>query len=110
MADSNAQTLARLATGRHDRRLAESGVSATAFPADIMDRTAPTKALRAAAERFGDIDVLEYSHRSMFTSIRRLSSLNAWFVMILGCTWRSPNTTRMQPVTLSSPDSVNLDY
>lgn len=41
--------------------LAELGVTAAAFPADIRDRDALTSALTAARDRLGPIDVLEYS-------------------------------------------------
>ncbi|MEV7130529.1 SDR family oxidoreductase [Streptomyces sp. NPDC093260] len=42
-------------------RLEAEGVTAAAFPADVLDRDALTQALKDAATRFGDIDVLEYS-------------------------------------------------
>jgi NAD(P)-dependent dehydrogenase (short-subunit alcohol dehydrogenase family) len=42
-------------------KLAADGVTAAAFPADIMDRAALTAALEAARARFGSIDVLEFS-------------------------------------------------
>jgi NAD(P)-dependent dehydrogenase (short-subunit alcohol dehydrogenase family) len=45
----------------HVGRLAEAGVTAAAFPANVADRAALADALRAAAARFGRIDVLEYS-------------------------------------------------
>lgn len=41
--------------------LAELGVTAAAFPADIRDRDALTAALTAARDTLGPIDVLEYS-------------------------------------------------
>lgn len=41
--------------------LTADGITAAAFPADVLDRPALTAALGAAAERFGSIDVLEYS-------------------------------------------------
>lgn len=41
--------------------LAELGVTAAAFPADIRDRDALTTALTAARDTLGPIDVLEYS-------------------------------------------------
>lgn len=41
--------------------LAAAGITAAAFPADTADREQLTGALDAAAERFGRIDVLEYS-------------------------------------------------
>lgn len=53
---------------RDETRLAEftteleaSGRTAAAFPADVTDLSALTKALEAAADRFDGIDVLEYS-------------------------------------------------
>ena len=41
--------------------LAEMGIEAAGFSADIMDRSTLTLALDRAVDRFGDIDVLEYS-------------------------------------------------
>jgi NAD(P)-dependent dehydrogenase (short-subunit alcohol dehydrogenase family) len=41
--------------------LAAEGVTAAAFPADVLDHDQLTQALRDAAARFGGIDVLEYS-------------------------------------------------
>jgi NADP-dependent 3-hydroxy acid dehydrogenase YdfG len=41
--------------------LAESGVDAAGFAADIMDRRSLAAAFTRIKERFGDIDVLEYS-------------------------------------------------
>ncbi|WP_326657212.1 SDR family NAD(P)-dependent oxidoreductase [Streptomyces sp. NBC_00385] len=41
--------------------LAELGITAAAFPADIRDRDALTTALTAARDMLGPIDVLEYS-------------------------------------------------
>jgi short-subunit dehydrogenase len=42
-------------------RLAAEGITAAAFPADVLDRDALTQALKDAATQFGGIDVLEYS-------------------------------------------------
>ncbi|MGW4779281.1 SDR family NAD(P)-dependent oxidoreductase, partial [Streptomyces filamentosus] len=42
-------------------RLAAEGVTAAAFPADVLDHGALTQALQDAATRFGGIDALEYS-------------------------------------------------
>jgi NAD(P)-dependent dehydrogenase (short-subunit alcohol dehydrogenase family) len=42
-------------------RLDKDGVTAAAFPADVMDRPSLTAALDAARDRFGPVDVLEYS-------------------------------------------------
>jgi NAD(P)-dependent dehydrogenase (short-subunit alcohol dehydrogenase family) len=42
-------------------KLAADGINAAAFPADVLDRDALTRALKDAATRFGGIDVLEYS-------------------------------------------------
>lgn len=42
-------------------KLAADGITAAAFPADVLDRDALTRALRDAAAHFGGIDVLEYS-------------------------------------------------
>lgn len=41
--------------------LAADGITAAAFPADVLDRPALREALAAAKEHFGGIDVLEYS-------------------------------------------------
>lgn len=41
--------------------LAAEGISAAAFPADVLDRDALTQALKDSAAHFGGIDVLEYS-------------------------------------------------
>lgn len=41
--------------------LAADGITAAAFPADVLDRDALTQSLKDAAARFGSIDVLEYS-------------------------------------------------
>ncbi|MEU5029423.1 SDR family NAD(P)-dependent oxidoreductase [Streptomyces milbemycinicus] len=42
-------------------RLEAEGITAAAFPADVLDHDALTQALKDAATRFGGIDVLEYS-------------------------------------------------
>ncbi|MEU6847864.1 SDR family oxidoreductase [Streptomyces sp. NPDC046716] len=42
-------------------RLDAEGMSAAAFPADVLDHEALTRAVEDAATRFGGIDVLEYS-------------------------------------------------
>ncbi|TDD87161.1 SDR family NAD(P)-dependent oxidoreductase [Actinomadura darangshiensis] len=42
-------------------RLGREGITAAAFPADVLDRASLTDALDAAKVRFGGIDVLEYS-------------------------------------------------
>ncbi|GAA2816846.1 SDR family NAD(P)-dependent oxidoreductase [Nonomuraea rubra] len=42
-------------------RLAADGVTAAAFPADVLDHDALTQALKDAATHFGGIDVLEHS-------------------------------------------------
>ncbi|WP_410611152.1 SDR family NAD(P)-dependent oxidoreductase [Amycolatopsis sp. lyj-109] len=41
--------------------LKAEGITAEAFPADVLDRDALTQALKDAATHFGGIDVLEYS-------------------------------------------------
>ncbi|MGW0946041.1 SDR family NAD(P)-dependent oxidoreductase [Streptomyces sp. NPDC002623] len=41
--------------------LTAEGITAAAFPADVLDRDALTRALKDAAAEFGGIDVLEYS-------------------------------------------------
>lgn len=42
-------------------QLGDEGITAVGFTADVMDRPSLTAALTAARERFGSIDVLEYS-------------------------------------------------
>jgi NADP-dependent 3-hydroxy acid dehydrogenase YdfG len=42
-------------------QLASDGITAAAFPADVLDRPALTRAIGDAAARFDGIDVLEYS-------------------------------------------------
>lgn len=42
-------------------QLGQEGITAAAFPADILDRASLTDALDAAKAHFGGIDVLEYS-------------------------------------------------
>jgi NAD(P)-dependent dehydrogenase (short-subunit alcohol dehydrogenase family) len=41
--------------------LAEEGIAAKGFTADVLDRPSLVAALRAAGEHFGPVDVLEYS-------------------------------------------------
>jgi NADP-dependent 3-hydroxy acid dehydrogenase YdfG len=50
--------------------LAAEGITAAAFPADVLDRDALTQALKDAAARFGGIDVLEYSPVGSFGVIK----------------------------------------
>ena len=45
--------------------LTADGITAAAFPADILDHDALAQALKDAASRFGGIDVLEYSPTGM---------------------------------------------
>ncbi|WP_086800359.1 SDR family NAD(P)-dependent oxidoreductase [Streptomyces caniscabiei] len=49
-------------------KLTAEGVTAAAFPADVLDRDALTRALDDAAMRFGGIDVLEYSPVAALTT------------------------------------------
>ncbi|WP_328875417.1 SDR family NAD(P)-dependent oxidoreductase [Streptomyces sp. NBC_00287] len=42
-------------------QLGQEGITAEAFPADVLDRASLTDALDAVKDRFGGIDVLEYS-------------------------------------------------
>lgn len=42
-------------------KLSADGITAGAFPADVLDREELTRALEGASARFGRIDVLEYS-------------------------------------------------
>ncbi|WP_393076302.1 SDR family NAD(P)-dependent oxidoreductase [Streptomyces sp. LN704] len=48
--------------------LTAEGITAAAFPADVLDRDALTQALKDAAAHFGGIDVLEYSPVGGFAS------------------------------------------
>jgi NADP-dependent 3-hydroxy acid dehydrogenase YdfG len=62
----NGYDVALIARSKHNldalvARLAEAGVAAAGFPADVTDRAALTGALHDANARFGSIDVLEYS-------------------------------------------------
>ncbi|CAL9279573.1 SDR family NAD(P)-dependent oxidoreductase [Streptomyces sp. SudanB52_2052] len=54
-----ARNQAKLDTLAED--LTADGITAAAFPADVLDRDALTQALKDAAAKFGGIDVLEYS-------------------------------------------------
>jgi NADP-dependent 3-hydroxy acid dehydrogenase YdfG len=49
-------------------KLTADGITAAAFPADVLDRDALTQALTDAAARFDGIDVLEYSPVGTFDS------------------------------------------
>ena len=49
--------------------LAAEGITAAAFPADVLDRDALTQALKDAAAHFGGIDVLEYSPLAMQSTV-----------------------------------------
>ncbi|WP_329370946.1 SDR family NAD(P)-dependent oxidoreductase [Streptomyces sp. NBC_01483] len=50
-------------------KLTAEGITAAAFPADVLDRDALTQALKDAAARFGGIDVLEYSPLGTFGQV-----------------------------------------
>ncbi|WP_128434871.1 SDR family NAD(P)-dependent oxidoreductase [Streptomyces cyaneus] len=50
-------------------RLGAEGITAAAFPADVLDRDALAQALKNAATHFGGIDVLEYSPAGAFGSV-----------------------------------------
>lgn len=50
-------------------QLAAEGITAAAFPADVLDHDALTQALKDAAAHFGGISVLEYSPVGKFGSI-----------------------------------------
>lgn len=52
------------------RQLREDGTAAVGFCADVLDRPGLTRALGAAADHFGGIDVLEYSPVGGFHSTR----------------------------------------
>ncbi|WP_345008544.1 SDR family NAD(P)-dependent oxidoreductase [Streptomyces shaanxiensis] len=47
-------------------KLGAEGITAAAFPANVLDRAGLTQALQDAATRFGGIDVLEYSPVGQF--------------------------------------------
>ncbi|MFF7278070.1 SDR family NAD(P)-dependent oxidoreductase [Streptomyces griseorubiginosus] len=49
-------------------KLTGEGITAAAFPADVLDRDALTQALKDAAAQFGGIDVLEYSPVAALTT------------------------------------------
>ncbi|MGO4615070.1 SDR family NAD(P)-dependent oxidoreductase [Nocardia sp. 2TAF39] len=49
-------------------QLTVEGITAAAFPADVLDHEALTQALEDAATQFGGIDVLEYSPVGTFES------------------------------------------
>lgn len=49
-------------------KLTAEGITAAAFPADVMDRDALDQALQDAGARFGGVDVLEYSPVGTFGS------------------------------------------
>jgi NAD(P)-dependent dehydrogenase (short-subunit alcohol dehydrogenase family) len=49
-------------------KLDAEGITAAAFPADVLDRDALTQALKDASTHFGGIDVLEYSPVGTFHS------------------------------------------
>ena len=50
-------------------KLTAEGITAAAFPADVLDRDALTQALKDAAARFDGIDVLEYSPLGTFGQV-----------------------------------------
>ncbi|MFE7935582.1 SDR family NAD(P)-dependent oxidoreductase [Streptomyces sp. NPDC057456] len=47
-------------------KLGAEGITAAAFPANVLDRAGLTQALKDASARFGGIDVLEYSPVGQF--------------------------------------------
>nr|WSZ12405.1 SDR family NAD(P)-dependent oxidoreductase [Streptomyces canus] len=49
--------------------LSAEGITAAAFPADVLDHAALAQALKDAAARFGGIDVLEYSPLAMESTV-----------------------------------------
>lgn len=51
-------------------QLAATGVHAAAFPADVADHAGLTRALHAAGETFGGVDVLEFSPYAGLTSVQ----------------------------------------
>jgi NADP-dependent 3-hydroxy acid dehydrogenase YdfG len=53
-------------------QLAESGTTASAYPADILDRSSLTRALEHVASNYGTVDVLEYSP---YSGLARVSPL-----------------------------------
>ncbi|MDT7847587.1 SDR family NAD(P)-dependent oxidoreductase [Streptomyces justiciae] len=50
-------------------KLTAEGITAAAFPADILDRGALGQALQEAAAKFGGVDVLEYSPVAGLTTV-----------------------------------------
>ncbi|MEU0805798.1 SDR family NAD(P)-dependent oxidoreductase [Streptomyces sp. NPDC005970] len=50
-------------------KLTAEGITAAAFPADVLDRDTLAQALKNAADRFGGIDVLEYSPLGTFGQV-----------------------------------------
>lgn len=65
-------------------QLASDGITAAAFPADVLDRPALTQALNDAVARFDGIDVLEYSPSG------------------------TAGTTKMTPPSQTAPEDVQL--
>lgn len=55
--------------------LAKEGIEASAFAADVFDRASIAAGLKAVEERFGSIDVLEYSPADRGLPLASISSL-----------------------------------
>lgn len=56
--------------------LAKDGIDAAAFPADVTDRASVATGLAAVKERFGAVDVLEYSPSNASLPQARASEIN----------------------------------
>jgi NAD(P)-dependent dehydrogenase (short-subunit alcohol dehydrogenase family) len=56
--------------------LAKQGIEAAAFAADVLDRASVTSGLAAAKQRFGAIDVLEYSPADWGLPLASISQLS----------------------------------
>jgi len=72
-------------------RLTAEGITAAAFPADVLDHDALTQALKNAANRFGGIDVLEHSPAPSIDSMTLTapsqtspSDVQGWIDFLLG--------------------------
>ncbi|MFF4357710.1 SDR family NAD(P)-dependent oxidoreductase [Streptomyces sp. NPDC001604] len=60
--------------------LTAEGITAAAFPADVLDRDALTQALKDAATHFGGMDVLEYSPADSTTVLTTPAETEPWHV------------------------------
>jgi hypothetical protein len=77
---------------------AADGITAAAFPADVLDRDALTQALKDAASRFGGIDVLEYSPVGAFGVIKLPAPAGAGTLLYTtgaGSIWPDPRVAHV---------------